>query len=108
MKRTLATVSAKNLTLRRKILRNDVCQLKIHVNRTDAVVRLRAGVSAATVAVDVDASSANVDSNYSSRESRCACVRKMSWTLYGRCFFSLCGSLIHNTGAWNLADLFIM
>jgi hypothetical protein len=28
--------------------------------------------------------------------------------LYGRCVFSLCGSLIHNAGAWNLVDLFVM
>ena len=35
-------------------------------------------------------------------------ARKLPWALYGRCTFSLCGSLIHNTGAWNLVDLFIM
>jgi hypothetical protein len=34
--------------------------------------------------------------------------RKVPWSLYGRCVFSLCGSLIHNAGAWNLADLYIM
>jgi hypothetical protein len=30
------------------------------------------------------------------------------WGLIGRCCFSLCGSLIHNAGAWNLVDLYIM
>jgi hypothetical protein len=33
---------------------------------------------------------------------------KVPWELYGRCVFSLCGSLIHNAGAWNLVDLFVM
>ncbi len=32
----------------------------------------------------------------------------VAWGLIARCCFSLCGSLIHNAGAWNLVDLYIM
>ena len=105
MRWRFATVRTRNPAFNGKILRDGACQLNFHVNRAEPEC---AGSPAAINHPDVDDSSANVDSNSDSRESGCACVRKTPWVLYGRCFFSLCGSLIHNTGAWNLADLFIM
>jgi hypothetical protein len=105
MRWRFATVSTRTPALGRKILRDGACQLNFHVNRAEPEC---AGLPVAINPPNIDASSANVDSNSDSRESVCACLRKTPWVLYGRCFFSLCGSLIHNTGAWNLADLYIM
>ena len=67
-----------------------------------------AGASAAGAGTVQNSFSSDPDACSQPRQDVCVRARKLPWALYGRCAFSLCGSLIHNAGAWNLVDLFIM